>query len=88
MTEQELTRLLPRLLAEACGTPDALAPGLDLLESGVLDSLGLILLLDALADHGIEIAPTQVDRDRFRTMEGIAALCRERLATQGSEGEA
>lgn len=77
MTDQELTETLDCLLTRACGTPDALTPGLDLLESGTLDSLGLILLLDDLADRGIEMPPTRADRDRFRTREGILGLCRE-----------
>ena len=37
----------------------------------------LHVLLDDLADRGIEIPPTRADRDRFRTREGILGLCRE-----------
>jgi len=67
---------LRALLAEVCGSEEVLQPGVDLLDSGALDSLAFIELLDGLADMGYEIAPTQVDRNAFRTVEGIAALCR------------
>ena len=65
------------LLARACGTKDALRPGADLLEEGILDSLAMIDLLEGLEDLGIQIHPTRVPRDAFRTVEGILALCRQ-----------
>ena len=70
------------LIARACGTEAALAPGVDLLERGFLDSLALIELLEGLEDLGIELQPTQVPKSRLRTVEGILALCRE--AAQGT----
>lgn len=75
MDEEALRGAVCRIVADACGSAGALRPGLDLLESGMLDSLALIELLDALADLGYEISPTQVDRNAFRTVEGIVALC-------------
>ena len=65
------------LLVQACGTQAALRPGADLLEEGILDSLALIDLLEGLEDLGIQIQPTRVPRDAFRTVEGILALCRQ-----------
>ena len=65
------------LLVRACGTPAALRPGADLLEEGILDSLAMIDLLEGLEDLGIQIQPTRVPRDAFRTVEGILALCRQ-----------
>ena len=70
------------LIARACGTEASLAPGVDLLERGFLDSLALIELLEGLEDLGIELQPTQVPKSRLRTVEGILALCRE--AAQGT----
>ena len=67
------------LLEQACGTQEALRPGADLLEEGLLDSLAMIELLEGLEDHGILIQPTQVPRDSFRTLESILALA-ERAA--------
>lgn len=66
-----------QLIAQACGTQEALAPGVDLLEEGFLDSLALIELLEGLEDMGIVLQPTQIPKDRLRTVEGILALCRE-----------
>ena len=76
MDEKELEQAVKKLLVEACSSRRVLEPGIDLLESGLLDSLGLITLLDGLEDMGIEIQPTQVDRSCFRSVEGILQLCR------------
>ena len=65
------------LLVQVCGTREALRPGADLLEEGILDSLALIDLLEGLEDLGILLQPTRVPRDAFRTVEGILALCRQ-----------
>ena len=58
---------IKELIAAACGTREALEPGVDLLERELLDSLGLIELLEGLEDLGIEIQSTQTPRDAFRT---------------------
>ena len=50
---------------------------MDLLEQGFLDSLGLIELLEGLEDMGIILQPTQIPKERLRTVEGILSLCRE-----------
>ena len=76
MDEKELEQAVKKLLVEACSSRRVLEPGIDLLESGLLDSLGLITLLDGLEDMGIEIQPTHVDRSCFRSVEGILQLCR------------
>ena len=77
----ELEPQVRELIAAACGTRESLEPGTDLLERGMLDSLGLITLLEDLEDLGIEIQPTQVPREAFRTVDGILALCREAAGT-------
>lgn len=69
--------VIRELLVQVCGTRDALRPGADLLEEGILDSLAMIDLLEGLEDLGIQIQPTRVPRDSFRTVEGILALCRQ-----------
>lgn len=71
------------IIAGACGTREALEPGLDLVERGWMDSLALITLLEELEDLGVEIQPTRVPGDAFRTVEGIVALCR---AAEGDAG--
>ncbi len=75
MTEDKiLEQQLRALLVEACGTQNVLQEDIDLLDSGLLDSLGMINLLDGLEDMGFSIQPTQVDRSCFRTVEGILSL--------------
>ncbi|MBS6215970.1 MAG: hypothetical protein KH704_03485 [Clostridiales bacterium] len=64
------------LLAEACGSPEAGEPGVDLLERGLLDSLALITLLEGLEDRGIELLPTSLPRESFRTAESILQAAR------------
>jgi D-alanine--poly(phosphoribitol) ligase subunit 2 len=59
------------ILLRVCG-PAALAPDVDLVESGLLDSLATIELLEALEDMGVEIQPTEVGKDAFRSVERIA----------------
>lgn len=64
------------ILLRVCG-PDALAPKTDLIESGILDSLAFIELLSEFEDIGIEIQPTQIDKDKFRTIDGILELAEQ-----------
>ena len=66
-----------QLLANACGSPQALSPGVDLIETGLLDSLAMITFLTDLEEYGIEIQPTQVNPSQFRTLEGILALVKQ-----------
>lgn len=58
------------ILLQICGQ-EALAPNIDLIESGLLDSLATIELLEALEDIGVEIQPTEIGKDAFRTVDGI-----------------
>lgn len=62
------------LLAKACGNPAALRADVDLLATGLLDSLALITLLDGLEDMGVTIQPTQVEREAFRSANSIVTL--------------
>ncbi|MBR4205215.1 MAG: D-alanine--poly(phosphoribitol) ligase subunit 2 [Clostridia bacterium] len=68
---------IKKLLCEVCGDDAAGEPGVDLIESGLLDSLALIELFSRLEDEGIELHPTRIDRDRLRTAESIEELVRE-----------
>lgn len=50
-------------------------PEIDLLDSGILDSLALLELIVALEDRfGVEVQPTQVPGDTWRSVRRIAAL--------------
>lgn len=65
------------LLREVCADPSAGDDGVDLIESGLLDSLAVIELFARLEEEGIELIPTRVDREKLRTVRGIEALVAE-----------
>ena len=70
MTEPEVRQLL----REVCGDDSAGDEGVDLIESGLLDSLAVIELFTRLEERGIELQPTRIDRSKLRTAEGIFSL--------------
>jgi len=60
-------------------------PHVDLLDEEILDSLVFIQLIGALEDEfGVEVQPTQVPPDTWRSVAGIAALVERQLA-EGNE---
>lgn len=65
-----MERTVKEILLRVCG-PEAIAPDVDLIDSGLLDSLAVIELLSALEDIGVEIQLTEIGWDAFRTVEGI-----------------
>lgn len=64
------------LLSEYCEHSGELTPDTELLDSGILDSLGFIELLNALEDRGYEINPARVPKGSFRTPLCIYNLCK------------
>ena len=68
---------IPRILYEIIGDKAVLDPSCELLDSGLLDSLALMELVDRLEDEGVTLHPTQIDRERLRTPTQIAALVEE-----------
>lgn len=75
MTEEQVLNLL----SQVCGEP-AIKQDVDmeLLESGILDSIAFVELLEKLEDEaGIEIQPTLVARDNWQTPRKIIALIAE-----------
>ena len=66
-----------KLLFEICEDKAVYDEGVDLIESGLLDSLAVIELFEALEDAGIELQPTRIDRNCLRSAEGIERLIRE-----------
>lgn len=67
------------LIASVCGTPRALEEGVDLIESGLMDSLARITLFEGLEDLGVELSPTQLSPDALRSAQSILAAVREAL---------
>ncbi len=72
-----MDEMIRNLLVRVCGTEDALDESIDLIDSGILDSLAFIELLTELDFEGISIQPTQVDRNRFRSVNSIIELVKE-----------
>lgn len=73
------------LLSEFCEHDGEIKPDTELLESGLLDSLAFIELLNALEDMGCGIQPTRYPRERFSTPESIAEMCRESIAAAADQ---
>lgn len=65
------------LLREVCGDERAGDYGVDLIDSGLLDSMAFIELFTRLEEEGYDLQPTRIDRSLLRTAEGIEALLRE-----------
>ena len=72
-----MDEMIRNLLVRVCGTEDALDESIDLIDSGILDFLAFIELLTELDFEGISIQPTQVDRNRFRSVNSIIELVKE-----------
>lgn len=72
ITVEKVTALLDTF----CEHDGKIQPDTELLESGILDSMAFIELLNALEDMGCPIQPTRCPRGCFSTAESIAALCR------------
>ena len=72
-----MDEMIRNLLVRVCGTEEALDESIDLIDSGILDSLAFIELLTELDFEGISIQPTQVDRNRFLSVNSIIELVKE-----------
>lgn len=70
-----------RILLDICGEPQVRRdPALDLIGTGLMDSLSFIELLAALEDtFGVVIEPSQITWEELGTPEKIAALVEKRL---------
>ena len=72
-----MDEMIRNLLVRVCGTEEALDESIDLIDSGILDSLAFIEQLTELDFEGISIQPTQVDRNCFRNVNSIIELVKE-----------
>ncbi len=75
----EMNAQVQGILARVCGE-DAIRcdDTIELLDSGLLDSLALITLLTEFEDElGIEIQPSQVSRECWRTPRSIIKLIQQ-----------
>jgi D-alanine--poly(phosphoribitol) ligase subunit 2 len=71
------------VLAEVTGSDLVRSePGIHLYDLGLLDSLRTVELLIALSDElGVEIAPSEVDREAWATPRDIVALMGAKMAS-------
>ncbi len=76
MNREKTLQALLNLLADACGEQCILQhPEIDLLETGLLDSLGMIELLEGIEDaFGVTLEPTRIEREQWRNAESILRL--------------
>lgn len=72
-----------QLLYEICEDDSVFEEGIDLIESGLLDSFAFIELFSRLEDQGIVLQPTRIDRSKLRTVKGIESLIKEYKKNQG-----
>ena len=70
---------IPKILYEICEDDGVFEDGIDLIDSGLLDSYAFIELFSILEDYGINIQPTRIDRTQLRTIKGIENLVDEYL---------
>ena len=75
-----------KLLYEICEDPRVFDPSVDLVETGILDSYGMIELFACLEDAGIELQPTRIDRSLLRSAAGIRQLIEQ--ADRGEKDDA
>lgn len=75
MNERITVDTIIDLLSEFCEHDGDIKPQTELLDSGILDSLGFIELLNALEDMGCPVQPTEFPRERFSTPLEIAGIC-------------
>ncbi|MCR4679940.1 MAG: hypothetical protein K5679_14470 [Lachnospiraceae bacterium] len=62
------------LLREICEDDTIYADDYDLIESGFMDSYAVMELFSRLEDMGYDLQPTRIDRNKLRTISGIAEL--------------
>ena len=77
MTDEDLSFIRSFLVDQLYVDPADLDRSRDLLQEGVIDSLGLMVLIEYLqAQRCIEFDPDEIVHANFRTVESIAQLMR------------
>ena len=63
-----------QLLYDVCEDEAVFDDDIDLIESGLLDSYAIIMLLSSLEERGVSVPLTRIDRNLLRTSAGIEQL--------------
>lgn len=80
-SEQFKHQLIAFIEAEVALVDEQVRPDTDLVQSGLVDSLGVILVSDWIQEQlAISIDPVDVVLENFRTVEAMAAYARSRGA--------
>ncbi len=81
MSMTEVEEKVSALISQVCDTDEVLAdPDLDLFEAGLIDSMGFVELLFGLEqEFGIQVPPTEIERDDVSTVNKILAFVNEKL---------
>ena len=69
-----------KILVDVCGSKEVLNEGIDLIESGLLDSFAVIELFSKLEDEGVTIHITKIDREILRSVEAIENLVKDAIS--------
>lgn len=65
------------VLFEICENKDVYNDDIDLIDSGILDSLAIIKLFSYFEDNDLDIQITRIDRNKLRSVKGIEELMQE-----------
>ncbi|MFV2119888.1 phosphopantetheine-binding protein [Streptomyces sp. Act-28] len=91
MTEDDYTTALLRYVGGELLPADArtgLTDTTPLMESGLLDSLRVALLLTHIRDEwGLHVPPARIDAHHFRDIRAIAAMLHELSSENETQGE-
>jgi D-alanine--poly(phosphoribitol) ligase subunit 2 len=70
---KNIRKIILNALTEICGTDKVVSnPHLDLLKNDLLDSFGIVALMLTIYEQlGIDIAPTELEREMWSTPEKI-----------------
>lgn len=77
---QNIRKVILNALTEICGTKEVMDnPQLDLFAHGLLDSFGTVELMLTIHEQlGIEIAPTELEREMWSTPDKIIGYLEEK----------
>ena len=79
---------LTRLASTKSPLPTNVEPDFDYIESGHVDSIGLIHFMMGIEENfGVELSDEDVQSDRFRTLGGLTALIAEKQAAGSAKLE-
>ena len=71
-----------KMLYDICEDERVYEKDIDLIVSGLLDSLAILELLSRLEDYGVIIQTTRIDRSKLRTVDGIQSLVESYIANR------